>query len=253
MTFINHDFAQTVAVITGSARNIGREIAIQLANSGAKVVINGRSNSQDLQDLMKVIREAGGEVSTCIADVATEIGAQSLIQHTLDTFGQIDILINNAALRRRTPFDQLGFTEWREVVGTILDAAYLTSHAALAPLKKSTRGRIIFIGGMSAHTGSKDRAHVVAAKMGLVGLTHALAHDLSPMGINVNCVVPGLIDTTRDAAAGSTPEHHSKNATLIGRRGSIQEVANLVYFLCSQKASYITGQTIHANGGAFLG
>jgi 3-oxoacyl-[acyl-carrier protein] reductase len=112
---------------------------------------------------------------------------------------------------------------------------------------------IIFMGGMSAHTGSKDRAHVVTAKMGLVGLTKALAHDLSEFGINVNCVVPGLIDTVRGESAGKgTPEHHKKNTSLIGRRGDVSEVAQLVQFLCSDKSRYITGQTIHANGGAFL-
>ena len=109
------------------------------------------------------------------------------------------------------------------------------------------------MGGLSAHTGSKDRAHVVTAKMGLVGLTKALAHDLSEFGINVNCVVPGLIDTVRGESAGKgTPEHHRKNSTLFGRRGSVEEVAQLVSFLCSQNARYITGQAIHANGGAYL-
>ena len=112
---------------------------------------------------------------------------------------------------------------------------------------------IINLGGMSAHTGSRERAHVIAAKTGLIGLTRALACDLSEHGINVNCVVPGLIETERGhSAGGGAPEHHAKNKTLSGVRGRPEDVADLVVFLCGPKARYITGQTLHANGGAFF-
>jgi 3-oxoacyl-[acyl-carrier protein] reductase len=108
------------------------------------------------------------------------------------------------------------------------------------------------IGGMSAHSGAAGRAHVVAAKAGLAGLTRALAHDLGPDGITVNCVAPGLVDTTRGNSAGGTPAHHAVNRTLLGRRGEPGEIAALVTFLCGPGARYITGQTLHANGGAYL-
>lgn len=242
-----------VAIVTGSARNIGRAIAIELAKSGIDVVLNGRSQSHELEEVQSEIQALGVRSVISIADISTEEGANSLVKAAIDHFGQIDILVNNAALRRHVAFSDLDYVAWREVMQTILDGAYLCSAAALPHLKNSKMASIIFMGGMSAHTGSKDRAHVVTAKMGLVGLTKALAHDLSEFGINVNCVVPGLIDTVRGESAGKgTPEHHKKNTSLIGRRGDVSEVAQLVQFLCSDKSRYITGQTIHANGGAFL-
>jgi 3-oxoacyl-[acyl-carrier protein] reductase len=242
-----------VAIVTGSARNIGRAIAIEFAKSGIDVVLNGRSQSHELEEVQSEIQAFGVRSVISIADISTEEGANSLVKAAIDHFGQIDILVNNAALRRHVAFSDLNYVAWREVMQTILDGAYLCSAAALPHLKNSQMASIIFMGGMSAHTGSKDRAHVVTAKMGLVGLTKALAHDLSEFGINVNCVVPGLIDTVRGESAGKgTPEHHKKNTSLIGRRGDVSEVAQLVQFLCSDKSRYITGQTIHANGGAFL-
>jgi 3-oxoacyl-[acyl-carrier protein] reductase len=242
-----------VALVTGSARNIGRAIAIELAQSGHQIVLNGRSMSEDIQEVARQINELGQDVEICISDISSESGAQSLIQTAVDRFGQIDVLINNAALRRHVSFSEMTYIEWKEVFQTILDGAFLCSSYALPYLKQSEMPSIIFMGGLSAHTGSKDRAHVVAAKMGLVGLTKALAHDLSEFGINVNCVVPGLIDTERGESAGSgQPEHHKKNKTLIGRRGQVEEVAKLIQFLTSDAARYITGQTIHANGGAYL-
>jgi 3-oxoacyl-[acyl-carrier protein] reductase len=242
-----------VAIVTGSARNIGRAIALRLAQKGKYVVINGRTKSDELDSLHQEILSLGGKSAICIADISTEQGSKQLIQTAIDHFEKVDILINNAALRRNISFSEMDYSAWREVMQTILDGAYLCSSAALPFLRESKMGSIIFMGGMSAHTGSKDRAHVVAAKMGLVGLTKALSHDLSQYGINVNCVVPGLIETVRGDSAGvGSPEHHKKNTTLIGRRGTVDEVAQFVEFLCSDQARYITGQTLHANGGAYL-
>ncbi|SMC43401.1 SDR family NAD(P)-dependent oxidoreductase [Polynucleobacter kasalickyi] len=244
-----------VAIVTGSVKNIGRAIAIALAREGAWVVINARSQSEQMAELVNEINQFGDGAKAIgiAADISSVAGAKLLIDESVKAFGKIDILINNAALRRHTPFAELEWEDWREVMGTILDGAYLCSKAALPYLKESSMGSIVNFGGLSAHTGSKERAHVVTAKMGLIGLTRALAHDLSEFGITVNCIVPGLIDTVRGESAGSgTPEHHGKNKTLFGRRGTTEEVANLVEFLCGPKARYITGQTIHANGGAYL-
>ena len=244
-----------VAIVTGSVKNIGRAIAIALAKEGASVVINARSKSAQMAELVNEINQFGGGVKAVgiAADISSVAGAKQLIEDSAKAFGKIDILINNAALRRHTPFAELEWEDWREVMGTILDGAYVCSKAALPYLKKSSMGSIVNFGGLSAHTGSKERAHVVTAKMGVIGLTRALAHDLSEFGITVNCIVPGLIDTVRGESAGSgNPEHHGKNKTLFGRRGTSEEVANLVEFLCGPKARYITGQTIHANGGAYL-
>ena len=134
-------------------------------------------------------------------------------------------------------------------MATTLDGAYLCSRAAMPHLVAAETGAIVNIGGMSAHTGATRRAHVIAAKMGLVGLTRALAHDLAKHHITVNCVAPGLIDTTR---IGAEPAHHAGKVPPLGRKGTPEEIGTLVRFLCGPDARYITGQTIHANGGLFM-
>jgi len=250
---INRDLAGRVAIVTGAARNIGRAIAVELGRQGASVVVNVQSSEAEAAETAKLIVQAGGRALVHLADVSTPDGAQSLVDATVAGFGQIDILVNNAAIRREAKFDDLDWQQWRAVMGVILDGAYLCAHAATPYLRQSPAGAIINIGGMSAHSGSAGRAHVMTAKMGLVGLTRALACDLSENGVTSNCVVPGLIDTIRGHSAQGNPSHHATQSTLLGRRGTSQEVADLVAFLCGPKARYLTGQTMHANGGAFLG
>jgi 3-oxoacyl-[acyl-carrier protein] reductase len=145
------------------------------------------------------------------------------------------------------PLEAIDFARWREITGVILDGAWICTRACLAALAKSPCPSIINIGGMSAHTGAAGRPHVVAAKAGLVGLTRALAHDLAPKGVTVNCVVPGLIETRRTSASA-----HAGEESLLGRRGTPQEVAAAVRFLAGPGARYVTGQTLHVNGGGFL-
>lgn len=241
-----------VAIVTGAARNIGRAIALELAAAGASVVVNARTSAEAAAEVVGTIEAAGGAGLAHLADVGNPAEAAGLTEAAVSRFGRIDILVNNAAIRRETAFENMEWQEWREVVSVILDGAYLCARAALPHLRKSDLASIVNIGGMSAHAGSADRAHVIAAKAGLVGLTRALAHDLSPSGITVNCVVPGLIETVRGKSAGGTPAHHAIHATLLGRRGTPEEIADLVRFLCEPSARYITGQTIHANGGAYL-
>jgi 3-oxoacyl-[acyl-carrier protein] reductase len=249
----DQDLSGRVAIVTGAARNIGRAIAVELGRQGAKVVVNVQSSKAEAEETAALVVAAGGQALVQLADVSTPEGAQRLIDGAIAGFGQIDILVNNAAIRRESPFDQLDWQQWRAVMSVILDGAYLCAHAATPYLRKSTAGAVINIGGMSAHGGSAGRAHVLAAKMGLIGLTRALAYDLADNHVTSNCVVPGLIDTARGQSAQGTPAHHAKHSTLLGRRGTPQEVADLVAFLCGPKARYLTGQTMHANGGAFLG
>jgi 3-oxoacyl-[acyl-carrier protein] reductase len=244
--------AGRVALVTGSARNIGRAIAVALARSGAAVMVNARTSREEAEHVVAEIRAAGGRAAVRLADVSQPAQAADLVAATVAELGGLDILVNNASVRKERAFAELDYEQWREIVGVTLDGAYVCCHAALPHLVASGRGVVINIGGLSAHTGSAGRAHVVAAKAGLVGLTRALAHDLAPQGITVNCVAPGLIATARDSAAAS-PAHHAKHKTLAGRNGEPEEVASLVRFLCGPEARYITGQVIHANGGAYLG
>ncbi|PYR70067.1 MAG: short-chain dehydrogenase [Acidobacteria bacterium] len=244
-----NDLQGRVAIVTGSARNIGRAIARALADDGAAVVINAKSSAAEAEAVTREIRDAGGRATAKIADVGTPDGAASLVATAVESFGRLDILVNNAAVRREMDFETLDYQEWRDIIATILDGAYLCAHAALPHLIAAGGGSIVNIGGLSSFTGAARRAHVIAAKAGLVGLTRALAHDLAPHGVTVNCVAPGLIDTAR---RGPEPSHHATHDTLMRRRGRPEEIAGVVRFLCGPDARYITGQTLHANGGAFL-
>jgi 3-oxoacyl-[acyl-carrier protein] reductase len=240
-----------VALVTGAARNIGRAIALTLADAGAAVVVNARQSRDEAEAVAAEIVRGGGRAMLHLADVADEAAVRAMVEAATARFGRLDILVNNAAVRDVTSIDDIDFAKWRQVTGIILDGAFLTAKASLPALRASGAGAIVNIGGMSANTGAAGRPHVVAAKTGLVGLTRALAHDLAPDGITVNCVVPGLIETQRGHASGAKSAHHRE--TLVGRRGTPEEVAAVVRFLCGPQARYVTGQEWHVNGGAYMG
>jgi 3-oxoacyl-[acyl-carrier protein] reductase len=241
-----------VAIVTGAGRNIGRAIALALADGGASVLVNARSNRAEADAVAHDIEAAGGKALVHLGDVADAKAMQSMADAAAKAFGRIDILINNAALRREKSFAEMDFAEWREILDVTLDGTFLCTKACLPALRQSGQGTIVNIGGMSAHSGARNRAHVVTAKAGIVGLTRALANDLAADGITVNCVVPGLIGTPRPKDKPE-PAHHLTHNTITGERGRPEDVATMVRFLCGQGARYITGQAIHANGGAYLG
>jgi 3-oxoacyl-[acyl-carrier protein] reductase len=248
----SNELTGKVAIVTGAGRNIGRAIAHQLAQAGAAVVVNVRSNKSEADSVVREIEAAGGKAVGVLGDVADPKTADALAAAALKAFGRIDILVNNAALRRENAIDQIAYAEWREVMNVTLDSAFHGVKACLPELRKSGGGTIINIGGMSAHIGSKNRAHVMAAKAGLVGFTRGLAHDLADALITANCVVPGAIDTPRTATAPK-PAHHLTHGTITGERGKPDDVAAIVRFLCGPGGRYVTGQTIHVSGGAYLG
>jgi 3-oxoacyl-[acyl-carrier protein] reductase len=246
------DLAGKVAVVTGAGRNIGRAIALVLAQAGAAVVVNARSNKTEAESVVGEIEKAAGHATAHIGDVADAKSAQTLAETALARFKRIDILVNNAALRGEKPFEEMSYADWRAVLDVTLDGAFHCSKACLPALKQSGAGAIVNIGGMSAHIGSKHRAHVMTAKAGLVGFTRALAHDLAENRITANCVVPGAVATAR-AAAVATPAQHLTHGIISGERGKPQDIAAMVCFLAGPGARFVTGQSIHINGGAFLG
>ena len=241
-----------VALVTGASRNIGRAIALALADAGAAVVVNAKASMDEAHAVVKEIEAAGGKAVVSLADVTDEAAVNAMVKGAIASLGRLDILVNNAAVRDVTPIDEIDYATWKRITTIILDGAFLTTKACLASLRGSGAGAIVNIGGMSGHTGAAGRPHVVAAKLGLVGLTRALAHDLAPDRITVNCVVPGLIETKRSAASSGLKTAHL-HETLIGRRGTAEEVAAAVRFLSGPGARYITGQELHVNGGAYLG
>jgi 3-oxoacyl-[acyl-carrier protein] reductase len=160
--------------------------------------------------------------------------------------------MNNAALCAEHHFEEITLDQWREVMAVNLRGAFLTTQALMSLLRKSDSAAIINMGGLTAYTGAAKRAHVVAAKPGLDGFTKALAHEFAPQGITVNLISPGLIDTQRQGRSADRPDHHKHHATLLGRRGLPEEVAAMVRHLAGPRGRYITGQTIHVNGGVYL-
>lgn len=245
-----HELKDRVAIVTGAGRNIGRSIALALAAGGASVIVNVRTNKTEAEGVAGEIEAAGGKAFVFVGDVTDADAMQKMADAAAARFGRIDFLINNAALRAENPLEDMSYAEWRRILAVVLDGAFHCVKAALPHLKRSGASAIVNIGGLSAHTGSKNRAHVVTAKSGLVGFTRALAHDLAADNVTVNLVAPGLIGTPRK---GPEPQHHLIHSTLSGERGRPGDIAEMVRFLCGPGGRYVTGQTIHMNGGAYLG
>lgn len=246
------DTIDRVALVTGASRNIGRATAIALARQGYKIAVHVKQDLPAGSTTVEMIREAGSDAKVFSGDLSDPEVAPELLQGVQAEWGRLDTVVNNAAIRPEVSFEAMDFAHWRAVMGVCLDAAFLVTKAALPLLKQSDQACIVNIGGLTGHTGATHRAHVVAAKAGLTGLTKALAHELTPMGITVNCVAPGTIETERTGPGKSKPVHRANRTNLAGREGTVDEVAAAVAFLCSKTSRYMTGQTLHVNGGAYL-
>jgi 3-oxoacyl-[acyl-carrier protein] reductase len=241
-----------VAIVTGAARNIGRAIALALSEGGAAVAVVARSDLDAARAVAAEIEAKGSRAFGVLADVTDAASVRNMVAETVDRYGRLDILVNNAGIRPETPFEKMSIEEWDQVLAVTLDGTFLGCQAALEHLAKSDAAAIINIGGLTAYTGAMHRVHVVTAKAGLDGMTKALAVELAPRGITVNLVAPGLIETARGKHSTSLPEHHKTRLNLAGRRGRPEEVAALVRHLAGPHGRYVTGQSIHVNGGAFL-
>ncbi|HEY8368575.1 MAG TPA: SDR family oxidoreductase [Thermodesulfobacteriota bacterium] len=241
-----------VALLTGAVRRTGRATALALADEGAAVVINARTSAAEAQAVVAEVEARGGRALAHLADVTDEAQVEAMVRRVVETFGRIDILVNNAANRKQSPFTEMSLAEWREITSVILDGAFLCSRAVLPVMLANGGGTIINIGGLTAHTGAYNRAHVAAAKAGLVGLTKALAVEFASRGVTVNCVAPGKIGGQRAATAGESATIAGSGEPLVGRPGRPEEVAAMVVALCVPTGRFITGQTIHVNGGLYM-
>jgi 3-oxoacyl-[acyl-carrier protein] reductase len=245
--------AGKVALVSGAGKNIGRQIALTLARDGAAVVVNGRSDRAAIEAVVAEIVAAGGRAVPVLADISDEAAVARLAAEAARAFGGIDICVANAGLRRQTRFLDISLAEWREILSVALDGAFLMARAVVPQMIARGGGSFIGLSGISTHIGTPNRAHVSASKSGLEGLIRALAIEFAPQGIRANAVAPGSIDTVRGAAAGARPADHTDSRIPLQRKGRVEEIADVVRLLAGPEGSYITGQTIHVNGGVFLG
>ena len=240
------ELAGKVALVTGAARNIGRAIALSLATGGATVAVNTRSNLEQARGVVDEIKALGADAEAFAADVADRAQVEAMVDAVLKRFGRLDILVLNAAIREHVRFDEMSFEDWRRVLATNLDSAFVAAKAALPALKKAGDGRIVLFAGAQALLGGGDRVHVSVSKHGIVGLTKALANALAEFGIRVNCISPGQMDTSR--APGDERPDRTKQIPL-GRKGRPHEIAGMVRAIVGPAGAYMTGQTLHINGG----
>ena len=245
----SQSLAGKVALVTGSGRNIGRATVLELAKLGADVVVNARTNRDEAESVAAEARDLGAHAIATIADVANQGQVYRMVADAISEFGRVDILVNNAGMRQSKPFTEMTVEDWREVNAVNMDGPFFACQSVVPGMIERGWGRIINVSGLNAFKGRAEWAHVCAGKMGALGLTRALAAELAPHGIRVNHIVPGAFDTGRvgNQAAPSAAEAAGIPA---GRLGLPEEIGKTVAFLASDGADYITGQTIHVNGGA---
>ena len=242
-----------VALITGAAHNIGRAITLAYAESGADVVIHAHGSVEAARNLAEEVRSRGRRAHVGVADIRDQSSVTSMINAASQEVGPINVLVNNAAVRKEGPFEDLTLDQWREALAVTLDGAFFCTQAVIRGMLADGFGTIINLVGLTARTGAANRAHVVTAKAGIIGFTKALAIEYAERGITVNGVSPGTIDTVRgESAGGARPTHRQGRVVPIGRQGTPDEIAAMCVFLASNQARYITGQIIAINGGAYV-
>ena len=239
-----------VAIVSGSARNIGRATAIELAKAGASLVVNARESKDLCDEVVAEIEAAGGKAMTCLGDISDPEAVQNIVDDTISEFGGVDILVNNAAVRSNIPFLEIDQDEWTRIAGTCLQGTLNLSRACIPLMIERGGGAIVSLAGLSSYKGSAGRSHVMATKDGLMGLTRGIAIEFGEKNIRANAAVVGRFDTVRSANAlqsGFTTEPDIP----LGRMGVAQDMANVIRFLVGPGSSYISGQTIHVNGAAY--
>jgi len=239
-----------VALVTGAGKNIGKAIALKLAADGAAIVVNGRADRPIVDAVVAEITAAGGKAMAAMGDVSDARSVEQMMAAVIAEMGGVDIVVSNAGLRRQTPFLDMQLQEWREILSVALDGAFILAKATVPSMIARGGGAFVAMSGISTHVGTPNRCHVSASKSGLEGLMRALAIELAPKKVTLNCVAPSAIDTTRGASAGARPS--DDRSVQLGRKGTVDEIAATVRYLVGPEGAYTTGQTIHVNGGVFL-
>jgi acetoacetyl-CoA reductase/3-oxoacyl-[acyl-carrier protein] reductase len=239
-----------VAIVTGASRGIGEAIAIEMAKEGAKVVVNYVNNKNKADIVVNKIKDSGGTVVAIKADISIRDQVKKMINTTIKKFGSIDILVNNAGILQQKHFETITDEEWDRMFQVNMKGSFICSQECVSIMAKNNFGRIINISSIGGQWGGNLAVHYSATKAGIISLTRSLARIYSKDGINTNCITPGLVSTEMIEGELSSSEGKEKLKNIpIERIAEPDEIAKIAVFLASEDSSYITGQTINANGG----
>ncbi|BBW96720.1 3-oxoacyl-[acyl-carrier-protein] reductase [Geobacillus sp. FSL W8-0032] len=241
-----------IALVTGASRGIGRAVALELARQGANVIVNYAGSEAKANEVVETIRSLGREAFAVQADVASAADVERMVKAALDSFGRLDILVNNAGITRDNLLMRMKEEEWDAVINTNLKGVFLCTKAVARPMMKQRYGRIVNIASVVGVIGNPGQANYVAAKAGVIGLTKTAARELASRHITVNAVAPGFITTDMTEALSAEQKETMRNQIPLARFGEPDDVARVVAFLASDAAGYMTGQTLHVDGGMVM-
>jgi 3-oxoacyl-[acyl-carrier protein] reductase len=242
----------TVAVGTGASRGIGKAIALELAKNGASVAVNYAGSEAKANEVVDEIKANGGNAFAIKADVSNNEDVQNMIKEVISQFGQLDILVNNAGITRDNLLMRMKDAEWDDVINTNLKGVFLCTKGVTRQMMKQRSGRIINITSVVGVSGNAGQANYVAAKAGVIGLTKTTAKELASRNITVNAVAPGFITTDMTDELSEEMKAEMLKQIPLAKLGEPSDIANIVTFLASEKSKYITGQTMHVNGGMVM-
>ena len=240
-----------VALVTGASRGIGEAVALELARAGA-VVVGTSTSEEGAARVTKALAEAGGKGAGRVLDVRDAAACAALADAVASEFGPVAILVNNAGITRDNLLARMKDEEWDDIQATNLKSVFVLSRAVLRGMMKARAGRIVNVTSVVGHTGNPGQANYAAAKAGILGFSKSLAREVGSRNITVNCVAPGFIETDMTRALAEEQVKRLVEGVPLGRLGRVEDVAAAVAWLCSPGAAYVTGATLHVNGGLFM-